>query len=54
MNQLSKEEIKKLVLELPDKFQHPTTTSHEFKNQLIDTKDKRVRFYHIYLIMFLL
>ena len=36
MNQLSKEEIKKLVLELPDKFQHPTTTSHEFKNQLID------------------
>ena len=31
MNQLSKEEIKKLVLELPDKFQHPTTTSHELR-----------------------
>ena len=36
MSQLNKEQVKELVLDIPDKFQHPTTTSHEFKNQLID------------------
>jgi len=36
MNRLSKEEVKELVLDLPDKFQWPITTSHEFKFKLID------------------
>ncbi len=36
MNRLSKNDIKYLVLTLPDKYQWPSTTSHEFKNFLID------------------
>ena len=30
------ERIKDLILTLPDKFQHITTTSHQFKNFLVD------------------
>lgn len=36
MNRLSKDEVKELVFDIPDKFQWPTTTSWNFKNQLID------------------
>lgn len=36
MKRLSKEEVKDLVLDIPDKFQWPTTTSRSFKNRLID------------------
>ncbi len=36
MNRLSKEELKNLVLTIPDKFHWRQTTSHLFKNFLID------------------
>ena len=36
MNRLSKEKVKELVFDMPDKFQWPTTTSWDFKTQLID------------------